>query len=145
MTLIKRTPSRTSFNGLLDSFFTDDFNPWTGVRTNTYLPAVNIKENENEFNLSVQAPGFSKENFKVELDKDRLTISAEVHEEHQEDKGNYSRKEFSTANFTRSFILGENLVNGDSIEAKYENGILTVHLPKKEEAKPQPVKLIDIK
>ncbi len=146
MTLIKRNnTSRNSFNGLLDNFFNDGFGTWNAFdHAESTLPSVNIKESNEGFNLSLEAPGFEKDNFKVELDNDRLTISAEVKNEEEESNERYTRREFRARSFSRSFVLGENLVDGESISAKYENGILNVSLPKKEEAKPQPVKMIEI-
>lgn len=149
MTLIKRNnASKNSFNGLLDSFFNEGFMPsWTGINNTPYhyLPAVNVKENESSFELALEAPGFDKGDFKVELDHDRLTISAEAKVENEESNERYTRREFRSHSFSRSFVLGENLVDGDKISAKYENGILNIDLPKREEAKPAPAKMIEIK
>jgi HSP20 family protein len=145
MTLIKRnTPQRSSFNGLLDNFFNDGFNPWMDFNQHK-LPAVNIEEFDDSFKLEVEAPGFNKGDFKVEVHNDKLHISAQVEEKKEEKKEHYSRREFSTSSFQRSFVIGKNTINADAISAAYENGILQLTLPKKDEVKPQPSRLIDIK
>ncbi len=108
------------------------------------LPSVNIMDTENSFEIEVAAPGMSKKDFKVELNNNILTISTE-NENSKEDKNeNYTRKEFSYQSFLRSFRLPENKVDGNMINAKYKNGILLVSLPKKEEAKLKPVRMIEI-
>jgi HSP20 family protein len=105
---------------------------------------VNIKESTDQFEVEMAAPGMSKENFKVELNNNYLTISAENKKESEQKEGErYTRKEFSYSSFSRTFALPE-LVENDKIEAKYDNGILKISIPKREEAKPKPVKLIDI-
>ena len=90
------------------------------------------------------APGFSKDEFRIELNNDLLTISSEKKVENETKEGeNFTRREFSYQSFSRSFTL-PNTVNSDKIGAKYENGILKVLIPKKEEAKPKPAKQIKI-
>ncbi|MCK4663046.1 MAG: Hsp20/alpha crystallin family protein [Bacteroidales bacterium] len=110
------------------------------------VPAVNIKENEKEFEIEVAAPGMSKENFNVELDKNILTISSHKEEKKEEKNNNenYYCREFNSQSFQRSFNLGENLVNSEKILAKYIDGILHVKLSKREELKPKPAKQISI-
>ena len=85
----------------------------------------------------------TKEDFNLELNDDVLTISSEKKVENEEKKDNYTRREFSFQSFKRSFSLPET-VDSANIHAKYENGILTIDLPKKEEAKPQPARTIEI-
>jgi len=147
MTLIKRSnnlfPTVPSF---FDDFFTRDLFDFAKT-TNVYgssLPAVNIKENENQFEVEVAAPGLSKEDFKIEVENDVLTLSSEREESKENQEDNYKRKEFSYSSFRRTFTLPENLVDADKIEAKYIDGVLNVVLPKKEEAKPKPVRRIKI-
>lgn len=110
------------------------------------IPMLNIKETGNEYEISVAAPGFSKDDFKVSVENDVLTISSEKNEEKEEtaEKGSYSRKEFWYHNFSRSLMLPQGEVDAQAITANYVNGILNISIPKKEEAKPQPVKLIPI-
>ena len=112
-------------------------------KTHGTLPLVNIKENEDLFEVEVAAPGFNKTDFSVELNNDVLTISSEKKNE-EKDNEKSLRQEFNFQSFKRSFTLPE-LVEDDKISAKYENGILAIAIPKKEEAKPKPVQLIEIK
>ena len=135
------------FPRLLDRFFEGDLFDWSNRNfsdTNTTLPSVNIKESSEAFDVEVAAPGFSKDEFKIELNNDLLTISSEKHVENETDEGeNFTRREFSYQSFSRSFTL-PNTANSEKIGAKYENGILKVSIPKKEEAKPKPAKQIQI-
>jgi HSP20 family protein len=106
-------------------------------------PAVNIVEKEEDFQIEVAAPGFSKDDFKVNLNNNVLTISSEKENKKEEDEKNYSRREFSYSSFTRSFTLSEH-VDAEKISASYKDGILHIHLPKKEEAKAKPNREIAI-
>ncbi|WP_418262901.1 Hsp20/alpha crystallin family protein [Flavobacterium faecale] len=131
-----------------DRFFSNELEDWNRnnfSNTNTTLPSVNIKENKDEFLVEVAAPGFEKTDFKIEIDNDMLTISSEkeIKDEVKDDE-RITKHEFSYQSFTRSFTLPE-LVEDDKITAKYDNGILSITIPKKEEAKPRPVKQIAIK
>ncbi|MBB3187422.1 Hsp20/alpha crystallin family protein [Microbacter margulisiae] len=112
--------------------------------TNTTLPSVNIKESSEEFEVEVAAPGFGKNDFHIELNHNLLTISSDKQGESEakEDK-QFTRREFNYQSFSRSFTL-PNTADSEKIEAKYENGILKVLIPKKEEAKPKPVRMITI-
>jgi len=119
---------------------------WLGGRVNSFVstPAVNIVENDTNFLIQVAAPGLKKENFNIELDNDLLTISSNTEKEDKgEKKGKFTRKEFSFNSFKRSFNLPES-VNTASISASYREGILSLELPKKEEAQVQPSRLIEI-
>ncbi len=112
------------FNDFLD-------NDWL-PKTSTTAPAINVIENENEYKVELAAPGMTKEDFKVHLDEDgNLVVSMEKQAEETEEKegGRYLRREFSHTKFAQTMILPEN-VNKDSIEAKVENGILSVVIPK---------------
>jgi HSP20 family protein len=96
----------------------------------TNLPAVNISEDDKGYGVEVVAPGFKKEDFKVKVDDDVLTISAETKQETQEGEGKeYSRREYTYSSFTRSFRLPEN-AKDDSITARYDNGVLQLQIPK---------------
>lgn len=131
------------FPSLLDDFFRD----WSTTNfsdTNTTLPAVNIKENDNEFVVEVAVPGMNKNDFKIDLENNLLTISSEKVSNDEEKKGNYTRKEYSYQSFKRSFTLPKNIVDSDKIKAKYHAGELIIEIPKKEEAKPIPARLIEI-
>lgn len=131
----------------LDNFFSRDLMDWSNSNfssTNSTLPAVNIRETDESFMIEVAAPGLSKENFKVNLDRDRLEISSELKKEKNESDQKYSRREFSYQSFQRSFTLPEGTVDGDKISAKYTDGILFVTIPKREEVKPKPARAIEI-
>lgn len=96
----------------------------------TTLPAVNISEDDKGYGVEVVAPGFKKEDFRIKVDDDVLTISAETRQESQEGNGKeYSRREYAYSSFTRSFRLPEN-AKDDAIAARYENGILQLEIPK---------------
>lgn len=137
----------SNFPAVFDRFFNDDFfNNWSSrnfSQTNTTIPAVNIKANENSFAVEMAAPGLSKDDFKIELDQNTLTISCEKKTENNDEKDNYSRQEYSYQSFSRSFTLPES-ADGEKISAKYEDGILKVDIPKKEEALPKPARKIEI-
>ena len=136
------------FPSLFDRFFENDVFDWSNKNfsnTNTTLPSVNIKESSDDFNVEVAAPGFDKKDFKIELNNNALTISSEKKIENEIKEGQqFTRREFSYQSFNRSFALPD-LVNTEKISAKYENGILKIAIPKKEEAKPKPPKAIEIK
>ncbi|MET2984143.1 Hsp20/alpha crystallin family protein [Aureibaculum conchae] len=129
---------------ILDDFFRD-WNTTNFSETNTSLPAVNIKENEDEFTVQVAVPGMDKKDFQIDLDNDVLTISSEKKEENEETKDNYTRREYSYQSFKRSFNLPKNVVDSDKIKANYKNGELSIAIPKREEAKPKPARLIEVK
>jgi HSP20 family protein len=135
------------FPRVFDRFFEGDLFDWSNrnfSETNTTLPSVNIKESPESFEVEVAAPGFAKDEFKIELNNNLLTISSEKKTENETNEGeNFTRREFSYQSFSRSFTLPQ-IVNSEQIGAKYENGILKVSIPKKEEAKPKPAKQIAI-
>jgi HSP20 family protein len=133
---------------LFDRFFENDLFDWSNRNfssTNTTLPAVNIKEDNEGFEVEMSAPGFDKKDFKIELNNNLLTISSEKKNENETKEGQqFNRREFSYQSFSRSFTLPQ-IVEGEKIAAKYENGILNISIPKKEEAKPKPKKQILVK
>ncbi len=140
--------SNSMFPSLMDRFFEGDLMDWNSFNfagENSTLPAVNVKENDNEYQIDVAAPGLKKGDFKLNYDNGRLLISSEKKAEHEEKDGEkVTRKEFSYQSFQRSFSMPENQINVDKIGAKYDNGILHVTLPKREEVKPKPLKEINI-
>jgi HSP20 family protein len=144
MTLIKTNGNLIPF-GMDDFFANDDFfdNKWLEKKLKHTLPAVNIKENKNEFNIEFASPGFAKKDFKIDLDENVLTISAEKEKEKNEENDNFTRKEFSYNSFSRSFTLPQS-VNTDKIDAKYNDGILKLSIPKMEETKLLPKKEIKV-
>lgn len=135
------------FPSMFNRFFENDLFDWSTrnfSNTNTTLPSVNIRENESGFEVDMAAPGFEKKDFKIELHNNLLTISSEKKVESETKEGQQlTRQEFSYQSFSRSFTL-PNTAEGEKIQAKYENGILKVSIPKKEEAKPKPAKQIEI-
>lgn len=132
---------------LFDRFFENDLFDWSNRNystTDTTLPSVNIKESADDFEVELAAPGFEKKDFNIELNHDLLTISSEKKVENETKDGQqFARREFSYQSFSRSFTL-PNTADSDKIKAKYENGILKVSIPKREEAKPKPPKQIAI-
>lgn len=147
MTLIKRSESNWPFPSMMDNLFSRDLMDWSTSNfsnTNTTIPAVNIKETDDDFQIEVAAPGMAKKDFKINLENNQLTISSERKAEDQREDDNYSRKEFSYQSFQRTFNLADNLIEGDKISAKYCDGVLCINLPKKEEVKPKPAREIKI-
>ncbi|MFN3753620.1 Hsp20/alpha crystallin family protein [Flavobacterium sp.] len=142
MNLVKR--NYNNFPSIIDEFLKPDwFGGFQNLQTN--IPAVNIKETDTNYSLELAAPGKVKDDFTIEIDHNVLTISSEVKTENEQkdDNGRYTRREFSYAAFRRAFTLPET-VNTEDINANYENGVLFVTLPKKQEALPKPKRLIDI-
>lgn len=130
------------------TLFSDIFNDakffgrnWLEREFGQSLPAVNIHETNKEFSLEFAAPGFKKEDFKVNVDNNVLTIHAVKQKEKNEETKRYARKEFSYNSFSRSFTLPEN-ANAEEIDAKYTNGILKLSVPKLEETNTHPKKEI---
>lgn len=133
---------------LFDRFFEREWMDWNRnnySNTNTTLPAINVIENDNEFCMEVAAPGMKKEDFKLKYDNGSLTISSEVTKEHNRSENECMlRREFSYQSFQRTFKIADKVINSEKIEAKYEEGILRITLPKREEVKPKPAQSISI-
>jgi len=117
----------------MSNLFDDDFFPVFSGRSNT-MPSVNIRENEKNYSIELAVPGIDKDNLKIDINEDVLTVSSEAKNESEESHEGYKRKEFSYASFCRSFYIPEN-VNKEKIEASYKDGILSVGLPKEAEEK----------
>lgn len=143
MSLVKKHNSNL-FPSIFDEFFKPD---WLGGIQNETLkaPAVNIIESETNFVLELAAPGRKKEDFNIEINDNILTVSSEQKSETEEkdSKGKYTRREFSLNSFKRVFTLPET-IDEDKINAVYNDGLLELTLPKKEEALPKPKRLIAI-
>ena len=125
---------------LLDQFLENDFIDFSNRNfsdTNTTLPAVNVKEKKDGFEIEMSAPGLKKEDFNVELNNNVLTISCEKKEEEEtkDEDGRYTRREFMYQSFSRSFNLPDT-IDPEKIDAKYEDGILKLIVPKVEKVLP---------
>ena len=150
MNIIKKNGnSMNQWPLLFDDLFNREFSNWglsNFSETNTTVPGVNIKETKDNFVVEVAAPGMNKNDFKIQLDGNLLTISSEKSDQREEniDDGKYSRKEFSYQSFQRAFTLPKDVVDAENMKAKYENGLLQLAIPKKEEAKQKPPKQIQI-
>ncbi len=134
-----------TMSGLFENTINEFFNDLpTGTRSFTGFnrPAVNIAENEGAYIIELAVPGLSKADFEVKVDKDLLIVSARK-EQSNEEKNNYTRREFNYFEFERSFLLPET-VDAGAITANAENGVLSITLNKKEEAKPAPSRVIEI-
>ncbi len=124
--------------------FDELFNDWSSVGSNAFTPAVNVRENEEAYNVELYVPGFKKEDINVTIEDQSLTVSSEIESENQVSDEGYTRREFVKRSFSRAFTLPEGIINNDKILAKYENGILHVELPKLDEVKPKPAKRLKI-
>ncbi len=120
--------------------FDDFFKPWNewfdgGLSARTLnVPAVNITEHKDEYLVSLAVPGMKKDDFQIDVDGNMLTISSEKEETKEEKEKKFTRKEYNYSSFSRTFTLPEE-VNREKIEARYEDGVLKIALPRKEEAK----------
>ncbi|MBR5924184.1 MAG: Hsp20/alpha crystallin family protein [Bacteroidales bacterium] len=140
-------PVRRTADSWLPDIFNDFFdNSWM-ERTNYTAPAINVIENEKEYDVELAAPGLCKEDFQIHVDNEgNLQIRMEKKAENKEGKkhGRYLRREFSYEKFQQTLLLPDD-VDQEKIEAKMENGVLNVHLPKREKVvTPETVKQIDI-
>ena len=137
------TITRRSFRPFyLSNLFDDTFFPMQHSQANS-VPAVNIREDEKNYNLELAVPGIDKKDLKIDINEDVLTISSELKHENEEERNGYKRKEFSYSQFARTFYIPEN-VNREKIEAGYKDGVLTVSLPKQEEEKSKITRQINI-
>ena len=141
MTLIRR--SNDLFPTFFDDFFGRDWFLNNDQSITNTMPAVNIADNEDNYLVEMVAPGLKKKDFKVELDNQLLTISYQKEIENKSKEANYTKREFHYHTFKRSFTLPQTVEN-EKINAKYEDGILKVMIPKKEEAKQKASRLISI-
>jgi HSP20 family protein len=149
MNLIKRNGNQIP--GFQRLFFDDIFGRelfnWDNNNfstTSTTLPSVNIREPADNYEVEVAAPGMDKNDFKVTLEGNLLTISSVKEQQQVSEEESFKRKEFSYQSFQRSFELPKNVVDEDGISARYKNGILELSIPKREEAKQKPPRLIEI-
>jgi Molecular chaperone (small heat shock protein) len=141
---IRRADRRGNFfPSLFNHYFDDDF---FGNLFGRDLPATNVVENKKEFKLELSVPGFDKEDFKIEVEKNVLRISAhkEMNKEEKNEDEKVIRQEFTSSSFSRSFVLPEN-IDTENIAANQKDGVLSLILPKMEKAPEDKVKKIDIK
>ena len=133
-------PSISSWmDDIINENFGNEF--LSNFNTGITLPAVNVLDNDNEYVVEMAIPGMKKSDFNINVENDVLSISAESNIEEEETKENYTRREFGYSSFKRTFSLPKT-VETDKIEAKYEDGLLNVVLPKRDEAKKKPLKQI---
>lgn len=121
-----------------DFFDRSNFSP-----TGTTLPSVNIRDENDKYLVEVAAPGMKKDDFNIELEDDTLTISSEREDKNEENEQNYSRKEFSYQSFRRTFNLPKT-VESEKIRATYQDGVLRINIPKKQEARKKAPRQIKI-
>jgi HSP20 family protein len=137
MTLVKFNNGQKNYG--VNPFFSDVFNTlvndtYLGDKLVSRVPAVNIAETENEFHIELAAPGLKKEDFKISIDKNVLSVSTEKKTENVEEGKKFSKREYNYTSFVRSFTLPET-VDHSKIEAEYTDGILKLNVAKREEAK----------
>lgn len=130
MTLLKYNQNRpATYGSFIDKFFNDDF--YGGQKAASFSPKVDIAESDKSFEVQLHVPGINKEDFKIDLSDDRLTISGERKFENEKNEKNFHSLESQYGTFSRSFYLPDN-IKVDKIEASYNNGILNIEIPKDE-------------
>lgn len=149
MTIVKRNGNlQNHFPALFDDFLNRDIFNWglsNFSETNTTIPAVNIKETTDNYEVEVAAPGMTKKDFKVVLEGNILTISSEkTSQKETTEEVRYTSREFSYQSFSRTFTLQKDVVDTEKIQARYEDGVLHLLIPKMEHAKQKQPKLIEI-
>ncbi|MGB1017898.1 MAG: Hsp20/alpha crystallin family protein [Chitinophagales bacterium] len=141
--LIRTERKPLGLQSIFDELFNNETFNTPKANTGNTTPAVNIRENENGFFLDFALPGVSKDQVVIKLDNDKLTVSSEKKENKEEKTENFTRREFHFNSFKRSFVLPET-IDVSKIKANHNDGILSIEIPKKEEAKPKPVRQIEI-
>ena len=141
MTVRLHHPARKSFDSVVDDFINSIPGLWNDGYSGINLAPVNIAETASGFNLEVSVPGINKEDIRVNVEKGLLTISYDKKEENKQEEAKTIRREFSHRSFKRSFTVADE-INADAIQAKYENGILKLFLPKKEQVKDSPKQVV---
>ena len=147
-TLVKNNPTFfPAIPFLLDEFFNKD---WNDSSLSTWrnpvstLPAVNISEDNDNIHISMAAPGLKRDDFKIEYEHEVLVVSSEHQNTQEDNTGEYFRREFNYEGFRRAFTLPANKVKGDAISAKYTDGILKITVPKTEDSKKKPARMITV-
>lgn len=148
MSIIKRNGNNfPAIPALFDDLFSREMFNWGNSNyssTSTTVPSVNIREEADSYEVEVAAPGMEKQDFNIELDGNLLTISSAKEQSNEKQQGNYTRREFSYQSFRRSFELHKDVVDEERIQARYENGLLLLSIPKKEEARQKGPRRIEI-
>ena len=135
---------RVYLPNLMEELMNDNFfGGITSERFNSTVPAVNIKESNDEFSIEVAAPGFEKKDFKIDLNNNILEVSSQREVGNDVENEKTVRKEFCYSTFKRVFTLPDT-IESDRIKATYKDGILTINIPKREEAKVKPARQISI-
>lgn len=135
--------SHNNWSNFMDDFFGLQTPPTAFPNAGISLPKVNIRETKDDYFVDLAVPGIQKEDINIDLDNDVLTISADTNADGSKHEENYTRREFKYASFKRTFTLPDS-INYGKIEAEYKDGILSIQLPKREEAKPKPARTIKI-
>jgi HSP20 family protein len=146
MSIVKSSPREATFPAIFSDFFNNDpffRSAWPALDGSSSVPAVNIRENDREYKLELAAPGFRKEDFKVELEDEMMKISAERTTNLEEKNEQFTRREYAMESFERSFSLPSN-AGKDNIHAQYQQGMLRIQIPKKTDASLRPRKEIMI-
>lgn len=148
-TLVRKNNHLPAFGNFFDDFFAKDLFNWNDKNFAEFgntLPSVNVKESDTNFDIELAVPGMKKEDFKINLDRNILTISSESKTENEtkNENGTYTRREFNYQSFSRSFTLPSEVVDAENIEANYNDGILKISIPKKVKEEIS-VKTIEIK
>lgn len=136
-----------TLSSMVQDLLKNDFTNWTNnnfSNTNTTIPAVNIIESKDDYRVEMAAPGMKKSDFNIELKDNVLTISSDHRQGERNEDGHYLRREFSYQSFHRSFNLNSDVIDQSKIKATYQNGVLRLALPKREEAKPKPPRKIAV-
>lgn len=139
----QKTPVQSSLSRMMDEFFNGGLSELENQKLMATQPSVNVIENEDSFIVEVAAPGLKKEDFNLTVEDEMLIISAEKKDESEKKEGSFTKREFNYSSFTRSFQLPE-ICKSEDIAASYTEGVLTLTIPKVEEAKKQPPKKISI-
>lgn len=130
---------KSSLSNIIDEWFNND----SLNRGHFNMPSTNIIEEDDKYIIELSVPGFTKENFQINVDRNQLIVSTESSNDSSIEKGKYSLKQFSSSSFKKSFHLSDDILK-DEISAKCDLGILSITLPKKDEAKTLPPRSIDI-
>jgi len=147
MTIIRKNGVQSPAFSLFDDIFSRELFNWGNNNyspTGTTVPSVNIKETADSYEVEVAAPGMQKKDFTIQLEGNLLTLSSVKEQQEETKEENYTRREFSYQSFQRSFELPKNVVDEENINARYENGLLSLSIPKLDQAKQKAPRLIEI-